>query len=69
MLKQFILSLSLVVFFGHVHAQGTVPSSLQATGYNGFISHRHFMKPVGPIRELRRDPLTPDQQRVADQKN
>ena len=67
MLKLLILGLSLVVFFGQVHAQGTVPSSLQATGYNGFISHRHVMKPVGPIRELRRDPLTPDQQSVADQ--
>jgi CubicO group peptidase (beta-lactamase class C family) len=25
------------------------------------------MKPVGPVRELRRDPLTADQQRIADQ--
>jgi len=66
MLKLLLLSLSLIVFFGHVHAQSTVPSSLQATGYNGFISHRHFMKPVGPVRELRRDPLTADQQRVAE---
>ena len=67
MLKLLILGLSLVVFFGQVHAQGTVPSSLQATGYNGFISHRHVMKPVGSVRELRRDPLTSNQQSVADQ--
>jgi len=69
MLQLLILSLSLTLAWGQVHAQAiaTVPSSFQATGYNGFISHRHFMKPVGPVRELRRDPLTPDQQRVADQ--
>ena len=67
MRKLSILSIILTLAWGLVHAQGTVPSSFQATGYNSFISHRHFMKPVGPVRELRRDPLTPDQQAVADQ--
>jgi len=67
MRKLNILALTLTLAWGQVQAQGTVPSSFQATGYNGFISHRHTMKPVGPVRELRRDPLTADQQRIADQ--
>jgi CubicO group peptidase (beta-lactamase class C family) len=71
MLKLLILSLSLTLTLAwrqvHAQATATVPSSFQATGYNGFISHRHFMKPVGPVRELLRDSLTSDQQRVADQ--
>jgi len=67
MRKLHTLTLALSLVWGSAQAQSTVPSLLQATGYNGFISHRHFMKPVGPIRELRRDPLIPDQQRIADQ--
>jgi CubicO group peptidase (beta-lactamase class C family) len=66
MLKLLMLSLSLILFYEQLHAQSSVPMHLQATGYNDYISHRHFMKPVGPVRELLRDALTPDQQWVAD---
>ena len=65
--KLTVLSISLALAWVPVHAQNTVPSSFQATGYSGYISHRHFMKPVGPVRELARGNLTQDQQRVADQ--
>jgi CubicO group peptidase (beta-lactamase class C family) len=64
-----IITLSLLLFFSSrlLANEGTVSAFSQATGYNGFISHRHIMKPVGPVRELRRDPLKLDQQRIADQ--
>jgi CubicO group peptidase (beta-lactamase class C family) len=67
MLKLLMLSLSLILFHEQLYAQGTVSAFSQSTGFNAEISHRHRMKPVGPVRELTRGTLTEDQQRVADQ--
>lgn len=67
MRKLTLLALSLALGCGFVQAQSSVPSHLQATGYNSFIHNRHVLKPQGPVRELAQGNLTRDQQRVADQ--
>jgi len=60
---------SLVLLFSSrlLANESTVSAFSQATGYNAEISHRYRLKPVGPVRELNRGALTPDQQRIADQ--
>jgi CubicO group peptidase (beta-lactamase class C family) len=65
--KFLIFTFVLVFFSQFTHAENTVNSFEQSTGFNNLTNRRYTMKPVGPVRELLRDLLTADQQRVADQ--